>query len=61
MTEIEQALSDDKVRAELAKLVAETSKINAETSKINKENQWYLLIVGSTATLAIAAVVKIFF
>ncbi len=43
----------DKIQAEIAKLIA-------ETSKINKENQWYLLIVGASVTLAIVAVVKVF-
>lgn len=53
MTAQEQALNDDKMRAEIAKLLA-------ETSKINNENRWYPLIVGSTATLAIVAIVKVF-
>ena len=53
MTKAEQTIADDKMRAEIAKLVA-------ETSKINNENRWYLLIVGSTATLAIVAIVKLF-
>ncbi len=30
MTTAEQSLADDKMRAEIAKLIAETSKINAE-------------------------------
>ena len=53
MTQQEQRLADDKVRAEIAKLVAETSKINTE-------NRWYLMVVGSGATLAIVAIVKLF-
>jgi len=53
MTAHEQTLVDDKVRAEIAKLIA-------ETAKINKENQWYVAIVTSTATLAIVAVAKLF-
>lgn len=53
MTQAEQALADDKARAEIAKLVAETAKINSE-------NRYYPLIVGATATLAIVAVVKLF-
>ena len=53
MTSQEQSLADDKMRAEIAKLLAETSKINTE-------NQWYVAIVASTATLAIVAVVKLF-
>lgn len=51
MTQQEQALADDKMRAEIAKLMAETAKINRETL-------FYPMIVASTATLAIVAVVK---
>ena len=53
MTRHEQALADDKMRAEIAKLIAETAKINTE-------NQWYVAIVASTATLAVVALVKLF-
>ena len=53
MTDAEVTLEDNKTRAEIAKLVAETSKINSE-------NRWYPLIIGSTATLAIVAIVKLF-
>ena len=53
MTEQEQSLADDKMRAEIAKLIA-------ETSKLNNENRWYPLVVGSGATLAIVAIVKLF-
>ena len=53
MTKQEQALADDKMRAEIAKLIAETSKLQTE-------NRWYLLVVGSGATLAIVAIVKLF-
>lgn len=75
MTSQEQALADDKMRAEIARIAAETSKINqerneklqaeiaklvAETAKLNSENRWYPLIIGSTATLAIVAIVKMF-
>ena len=53
MTDSEVTHEDNKTRAEIAKLVAETSKINSE-------NHWYPLIIGSTATLAILVVVKLF-
>lgn len=53
MTAKEQKLLDDKMRAEIAKLMAETAKLNSE-------NRWYPLIVGSSATLAIVAIVKLF-
>ena len=71
MTRQEQILADDKMRVEIAKMSAEIAKmiveipnISAQTIKLNKENQWYLLVVGSAATLAIiaatVAVVNIF-
>lgn len=53
MTRQEQALHDDKVRAEIARLIAETSKINSE-------NRYYSFVAGSGATLAIVAIVKLF-
>ena len=53
MTEAEVRLEDEKIRAEIAKLIAETSKINSE-------NRWYPLVVGSGLTLAIVAVAKLF-
>jgi len=53
MTQHEQSIHDDKTRAEIAKLVA-------ETSKINNENRYYPFVVGSGATLAIVAIVKLF-
>ena len=40
MTTAEQGLSDDKMRAEIAKLSAETSKINATA-------RWYPLAVAT--------------
>ena len=60
MTQEELTLEDTKVRAEIANLNALTTKLAAETSKINKENQWYVAIVASGATLAIAAIAKLF-
>jgi uncharacterized membrane protein len=53
MTQAEQQLADDKMRAEIAKMIAETGKIRRETD-------WYVAIVASTMTLAIVAVVKLF-
>ncbi|MGB0967618.1 MAG: hypothetical protein ACPGUX_05500 [Halocynthiibacter sp.] len=53
MTTQEQSLSDDKMRAEIAKLLAETSKINSE-------NRWYPFVVGSGVTLAMVAIAKLF-
>ena len=53
MTDEELRLADRKMRAEISKLMAETAKINTE-------NRWYMLVVGSGATLAIVAIVKLF-
>lgn len=65
MTEREQALADDKMRAEISRLVAETGKMVAETGKLNKETRWYELVIfaggASAMTLAIVAVTKLFF
>jgi len=72
MTQADQQLADDKMRAEIAKLMAEVghtdeklraevSKLVAETRKISRETDWYIAIVASTMTLAIVAVVKLFF
>ena len=44
----------------MRKLDAEIANLYAETTKINTENRWYLLVVGSGATLAIVAIVKLF-
>jgi len=56
MTDNEQKEWDFKLR----KIDAEIAKLYAETSKINSENRWYLLVIGSGATLAIVAIVKLF-
>ena len=53
MTAAEQSLADDRMRAEIAKLVAETAKINAEA-------RWYPFIATAGLFGAAIAVVKIF-
>lgn len=57
MTEREQALADDKMRVEIARIIA-------ETAKLNKETRWYELVIfaggASALTLAIVAVTKLF-
>ncbi len=53
MTQQEQALADEKMRAEIAKLIAETSKINTE-------NRYYVFIVAAGIATAIVAVGKLF-
>ena len=53
MTKQEQSLADDKMRAEIAKLIV-------ETGKLKKESDYYIAVVASGATLAIVAIVKIF-
>lgn len=46
--------------AQIAKIYIEIEKMRAETTKISKENVYYPLVVGSGATLAIVAIVKLF-
>ncbi|MDO5648347.1 hypothetical protein [Paracoccus sp. (in: a-proteobacteria)] len=61
MTTQEQSLADDKMRAEIAKLIA-------ETAKISKETVWHPLAVGARAATALigagaglaAVLIKIF-
>jgi hypothetical protein len=48
----EQAISDDKVRAEIAKLIAETAKINAEA-------KWYPYVAVAGIFAAAIALVKL--
>ena len=49
-----------KLDAEIAQLIATSAKLNAETQKITTENRFYPMIVASTGTLAIVAIVKLF-
>ena len=53
MTREEQALADDKMRAEIAKLISETSKLNAETAKLTSERFWipFTIFAGFFATV----------
>ena len=63
MTETEQKEWDLKLRkldTGFAKLAAVTFELNAEGAKLRTEDRWYLLIIGSGATLAIVAVAKLF-
>lgn len=61
-------IQNDKIQAETAKLIgaellesrAISAKLHAETKKIGTEDRWYLLVVGSGATLAIVAIAKLF-
>ena len=50
MTQQEQSIADDKMRAEIALALEQAAKTRAETQKILTENRWYLLVVGSGAT-----------
>lgn len=52
MANTEQTITDDKARAEIAKLVAETSKINSES-------RWYPFVAGSGVTLVLVAIAKL--
>ena len=54
MSDVSKELQDDKLRVEINKIIAETAKINSE-------NKYYPMIVASSLTLAIVAIVKIFF
>lgn len=58
-TEIE-ALSKEKIHAEIAKLIAETSRINAEAGKLTKEAFWYPLLIATGFVGAIIALTKLF-
>ena len=63
MTEAEARKFDTEIAqlaANTAKLNAETANLLAETRKLTTEARWYLLVVGSGATLAIVAMVKLF-
>ncbi|MEO0485257.1 MAG: hypothetical protein AAF092_05040 [Pseudomonadota bacterium] len=53
MTQAEQQLADDKVRAEIANLVAQTAKLNAETAKIARER--FMIPVTIFTGLVVAA------
>ena len=56
MTVQDQQLADDKMRAEIAKLMAETSKTLEEASKIRRERFW---IPFTFATGLIVAIVTV--
>jgi len=50
----------EKMRTDNQRTIEEIIKTGSETRKINSENRWYPFIVGSTVTLAIVAVVKLY-
>ncbi len=52
MTTLEQ-MQQDKIQAEIAKLMA-------ETVKLNKGIKWFEIVAISAATLVVVAVVKLF-
>jgi hypothetical protein len=51
MTEV--TLNEQKIQAEIAKLMA-------ETAKLNKEIRWYEIVIVSAATLTVVAIAKLF-
>ncbi len=57
MTQAEQSLADDKMRAEIAGLIAATAKLNAETAKISRERYWIPFTVFAGVIVAIMTVV----
>ncbi len=68
MTEHDQALADDKMRAEIARLAAETSKFAAETSKLVAETSQFKMstvlapaLAGAAVVAAVGAIVKLLF
>lgn len=56
MTVQEQAIADDEMRAEIARLIAETGKLNAETAKISREKFWIPFTIGTGVIVAIVTV-----
>jgi hypothetical protein len=61
MTTAEMTIADDKMRAEIAKLIAETSKINIESMKLQTENRWYPFVATAAIFGAALAIAKFFF
>lgn len=59
MTQAEQSLADDKMRAEIANLIAESAKLNAETAKIARERWFYPFTVMIGALIAGVAIAKV--
>lgn len=49
----EATLNEQKIQAEIAKLMA-------ETAKLNKEIRWYEIVAISAATLTVVAIAKLF-
>ena len=60
MTTAEQNIADDKMRAEIAKLIADAGKINAETGKINAEARWYPFVATAAIFGGALAIAKFF-
>lgn len=58
MSEID--LQEEKLRWEVIRLHAEVEKLESESSKIRRETAFYPFVVGSGATLAIVAIIKLF-
>ncbi len=50
MAEQNEALSSERIQAEIARLIAETSKINSE-------NKYYPIVITASATLAVVGTV----
>lgn len=53
-------LPDNRIRAEIAKLMAETAKLNAEAAKSSRERWWYPVALAVAASGATAAIIKVF-
>ena len=60
MTEQEQRLADDKMRAEIFEMQARALKQMRESAKIDTENKWYPAVVGAGLMAAAVALAKFF-
>lgn len=60
MTQAEQNLADDKMRAEIAQLSAQVAKLAAEAAKINAEARWYPFVAIAAIFGGALAIAKYF-
>ncbi|ULB12305.1 hypothetical protein ORIO_21170 (plasmid) [Cereibacter azotoformans] len=59
MTRDEQFLADDKMRAEIARMIAEAGKLNEEAGKIRRETILYPLVIATGLVGSIAALTTV--
>ncbi|PRY79949.1 hypothetical protein CLV76_104149 [Marivita geojedonensis] len=58
MTHTEQALADDKMRAEIARLISETAKISAETAEIQQNMKYRFWVMMAAYISAMGILLK---